>query len=175
MLEIAAPPFHEPRSTNTRKYSSFTGGRPSPLMRQSGEPLANNRRTGCTELLVQGGRVDWTLLFITQACQFNPRHAAVFRIAPDGAPFPVHAQEASHVKEITGKDDIFILSGLKQGQILYATLENTSGNLDWIQDCRWYRQMWTFQGRLTRVCKSWSIQQSTTAMQRRSGWFISSS
>ncbi len=50
-------------------------------------------------------------------------------------PFPVLAQEASPVQEITGKInpgeiDIFVLSGLKQGQTLYVTLANTSGDLD---------------------------------------------
>jgi hypothetical protein len=58
--------------------------------------------------------------------------AGLFQMA---LPFPVHAQEASPVQEITGKinpgeSDIFVLSGLKQGQTLYATLENTSGDLD---------------------------------------------
>ena len=49
--------------------------------------------------------------------------------------FPVLAQEAAPVQELRGKInpgeiDIFVLSGLKQGQKLFVTLENTSGNLD---------------------------------------------
>jgi hypothetical protein len=48
---------------------------------------------------------------------------------------PARAQGAPAVQEIlgvisSGEIDIFVLSGLKQGQILYASLENTSGNLD---------------------------------------------
>jgi hypothetical protein len=49
--------------------------------------------------------------------------------------FPALAQEAPPVQEILGtinpmEVDIFVLSGLKQGQTLFATLETTSGNLD---------------------------------------------
>jgi len=48
---------------------------------------------------------------------------------------PALAQEAPPVQEITGRInpgeiDIFVLSGLKQGQKLYVTLATTSGNLD---------------------------------------------
>jgi hypothetical protein len=49
--------------------------------------------------------------------------------------FPARAQEAPPVQEIRGvinpgEIDVFVLSGLKQGQVLYALLETTSGNLD---------------------------------------------
>ena len=48
---------------------------------------------------------------------------------------PVRAQEEQPVQELQGKInpgeiDVFVLSGLKQGQTLYVTLETTSGNLD---------------------------------------------
>jgi hypothetical protein len=48
---------------------------------------------------------------------------------------PALAEEAPPVQEITGRInpgeiDVFVLSGLKQGQKLYVTLAATSGNLD---------------------------------------------
>jgi hypothetical protein len=49
--------------------------------------------------------------------------------------FPVLAQENPPVQEISGvinpsEIDVFLLSGLKQGQTVYASLETTAGNLD---------------------------------------------
>ena len=48
---------------------------------------------------------------------------------------PAQAQDSPPVQEIQGKInpgeiDVFVLSGLKQGQTLFATLETASGNLD---------------------------------------------
>jgi hypothetical protein len=45
------------------------------------------------------------------------------------------AQEAPQTQEITGylapgQTDVFLVAGLEKGQILYALMENTSGNLD---------------------------------------------
>ncbi len=58
--------------------------------------------------------------------------AGLFQAMPA---LPALAQEAAPVQEIQGKVspgeiDIFVLSGLKRGQTLSATLDTTSGNLD---------------------------------------------
>ena len=50
-------------------------------------------------------------------------------------PLIVQAQDAAPVQEITGKIspgevDIFVLKDLKQGQVVYVTLDTISGNLD---------------------------------------------